>query len=696
MRKLWRPSKPTKRTAPDPTVRLKARIARLLERLATAEGTLEAIHLGHVDALVVQGPDGDQIFTLEGADHRYRQLVETMNEGALLLDVEGIIVYANARFAQLVKTPLDALIGTQFRRFVPEAWLRMVEALLKARGGSNAEVELLAGLRARVPVYISSTAGWDVDMQLTYLMATDLTHQRRSQETIAAERLATLIVDQAAEGIVVCDLTGKVIRASNAAHRVAGENPLLRQFADVFRLRTADDADVAPTIVASALRGEVTSGLEVTLNHHADAETTLLLSAGPILAAEGAPLGCVLSFVDVTDRKRVAQERQVLLEGADAARIAAETANIAKDEFLAMLGHELRNPLAPILTAVALMRIKAGDVFERERGIIERQVHHVVSLVEDLLDVSRITQGKVKLECAPIELALIVSRAIELASPLLEARGHRLAVDVPEGLVIDADATRMCQVVTNLLTNAAKFTEHGGDIAVTGTTGTGSGGGPEIVLTVRDSGIGIAPALLANVFETFVQGSRSSARSEGGLGLGLAIVRSLVLLHGGLVSGRSGGPGKGSEFELRLPPSLRSRSGAQQPVAQPHVESAVRPRRVLVVDDNEDGANLLSEALSALGHTTRVAHDGPSALSLAATFRPEIALLDIGLPVMDGYELARRLRTSDTAVPGLRLLAMTGYGQESDRRSAREAGFDDHMTKPIDFNALAALIERTA
>src|SRR5687767_3074168 len=360
---------------PDSSALLKAKIARLEERLATAEGTLEAIRLGHVDALVVQGPDGDQVFTLEGADHRYRQLVETMNEGALLLDAYGVIVYANARFAQMVKTPLDALIGTQFRRYVPEAWLRMVEALLKAPGGANAEVELLAAPLARVPVYISSTAGWDADMQLTYLMATDLTDQRRNQETVAAERLATLIVDQAAEGIVVCDLTGKVIRASNAAHRVAGENPLLRQFADVFRLRTAEDADVAPTVVASALRGEVTSGLEVTLNHHADAETTLLLSAGPILAAEGAPLGCVLSFVDVTDRIRVAQERQVLLEGADAARIAAETANIAKDEFLAMLGHELRNPLAPILTAVALMRIKAGDVFERERGIIERQVH---------------------------------------------------------------------------------------------------------------------------------------------------------------------------------------------------------------------------------------------------------------------------------------------------------------------------------
>jgi PAS domain S-box-containing protein len=673
----------------DPTIRLKAKIQALQVRLHEAESTLEAIRLGHVDALIVQGPDGEQVFTLEGADHRYRVLVETMNEGALLLDRSGTIVYANARFAALMKTPLEKLIGKQIRDSMPGTWHPMLEAMLTGPGGASAkaEIELVASDRVRIPVYLSATASWDAEDRLIYVIATDLSEQKRSQEAVGAERLATLIVEQAAEGIVVCDTSGKVIRASKAAHRAAGENPLLRPFVEVFRLRTTEDADAGATIVRSALSGETTNGLEVTLRRADGAVISLLLSAGPILAGDGASLGCVLSFVDNTDQRRASEERLRLLQGADIARIEAVTANVAKDEFLAMLGHELRNPLAPILTALELMRLRAGNAFLREREIIERQVKHVVILVEDLLDVSRITQGKVKLERSPIEIAKIAKQAVELASPLIEERGHTLTVEVPGDLTVDVDENRMCQVIANLLTNAAKYTQRGGRIRL-----WGAQDGEEIVLTVHDNGIGIDPSLLPNVFETFVQGQRTSERSEGGLGLGLAIVRSLVTLHGGVVTARSAGLGSGSEFELRLPRSLLATPSAP-PATSKLIVPTVGRKRVLIVDDNQDAADLLAEMLGGLGHVTRVAYDGPAALKVATTFAFDVGFLDIGLPGMDGYELAGRLR-GETEGARQWLVALTGYGQGSDRQRSTEAGFDEHLVKPIALRTIVSVLDR--
>jgi signal transduction histidine kinase/DNA-binding response OmpR family regulator len=415
-------------------------------------------------------------------------------------------------------------------------------------------------------------------------------------------------------------------------------------------------------------------------------------SAQP-LRDKGEVAGVIVVATEVTEQ--VLARRRV-----DALRTAAEQANRAKDEFMAMLGHELRNPLAPILTALHLMRLRAGGVAERERTVIERQVNHLTRLVDDLLDVSRITRGKVQLHRKPIEIAEVVAKAIEMASPLLEQRRHHLEVSVPpRGLVVNADLTRLSQVVANLLTNAAKYTDPGGNIVIEAAregreARDGALGGAQVVLRVRDDGIGIAGEMLPHVFETFVQERQAIDRSQGGLGLGLAIVKSLTALHGGQVEAHSAGVGRGSEFTLRLPSEHAAPAPAWLPGSAAEV-SIPRARRdglrILVVDDNEDAATLLADALDLLGHETRIAHDSPRAIHAVKDFTPDVAFLDIGLPVMDGYELGRRLR-EEAGLEKLRLVAVSGYGQESDLRRSQEAGFQDHLVKPVAQSKLESVL----
>jgi PAS domain S-box-containing protein len=385
---------------------------------------------------------------------------------------------------------------------------------------------------------------------------------------------------------------------------------------------------------------------------------------------------------------REAAERQKHL--IDKLRVAAESANRAKDEFLAMFGHELRNPLSPIVTALQLMKLQGADEkTERARTVIERQVNHLIRLVDDLLDVSRIARGKVELKCELVDMADIVGKAIEMASPMLEQRAHALRVDVPRNVLhVDGDPTRLSQVVSNLVTNAAKYTPPGGQISIGAEPLEG-----QVVLRVRDSGIGIPPDVLPNIFDLFVQERQAIDRSQGGLGLGLTIVRNLVERHGGSVSAHSEGVGRGSEFIVRLPKARQTRAEASAD-AGPAATSAARrcgpgTPRILVVDDNEDAAEMLAEALEQKGYPTRVAHDAPTALRLAAEFSPEIAFLDLGLPVMDGYELAAHLRALP-ALAGLRLIALTGYGQDSDRQRTRQAGFHDHLVKPVGIDDIEA------
>jgi PAS domain S-box-containing protein len=370
------------------------------------------------------------------------------------------------------------------------------------------------------------------------------------------------------------------------------------------------------------------------------------------------------------------------------ARREAEAANRAKDEFLAMLGHELRNPLAPILTALQLMSIRdAAETTAKERAVIDRQVRHLMRLVDDLLDVSRIAKGKIDLSRERVELSRIVAQAVEMASPLLEERRHNLILSVPRsGLMVHGDVTRLSQVVQNLLTNAAKYTEPGGQIRIDARPVAES-----IELVVQDSGVGIPADMLPHVFDLFVQGQQTADRSKGGLGLGLTLVRTLVGLHGGTVEAHSEGPGHGSRFIVRLPATVAHAVPARPPgnAASP----STRPRgiRALVVDDNQDAASMLTEAMRSLGYDTRVAFDGLSALDLATRFEPHVILLDLGLPVMDGYELADRLRGADVSAL---FIAVTGYGQEADRSRSRAAGFVGHFVKPVDLDELKHFLAR--
>jgi PAS domain S-box-containing protein len=363
-----------------------------------------------------------------------------------------------------------------------------------------------------------------------------------------------------------------------------------------------------------------------------------------------------------------------------------------KDEFLSMLAHELRNPLAPILTAAELIRLAItgrADLpdLERYQGVIARQVHNLARLVDDLLDVSRITRGNVTLRKQPVDLAAIVAGAVDAARPSIDQHGHALRVELPaEPLRILADATRCEQVLVNLLNNAAKFTDRGGNITL-----SAERRGGEVVLRVRDDGMGISPELLPRVFDLFVQGERTLERAQGGLGIGLTLVKSLVEMHGGAVEARSEGAGRGSEMVIRLPLlSPREVASISDPVERPASAPPPSGRRVLIVDDNTDTAQMLTDLVSLWGHDAARASSGEDALRLAEAFQPHVVLMDIGLPGMDGYEVARRLRRGGGAEP--LLVGITGYGQASDRSRAREAGFDHYLTKPPDPVALQDLL----
>ena len=397
---------------------------------------------------------------------------------------------------------------------------------------------------------------------------------------------------------------------------------------------------------------------------------------------------------DLDDRDRAILDQLVHI-----ASVAIENAQLyeelrandhSKDQFLAMLAHELRNPLAAISNAVAVGR--QSDRLEHSAwsiDVIDRQVHRLTRLIDDLLDVSRITQGKIRLRRESVDLAAIASAAIEAVRPLIAQRHHTLESRIPPAKFwLDGDATRLEQIFTNLLTNAAKYTRSGGLIRL-----TIARDGTEIVVCVKDSGIGISPDLRPRVFDLFTQGDRSLSRSEGGLGIGLTLVKSLTELHGGSVSVTSTGLNAGSEFTVRFPAVVQPLNAPQNGHAGHRARAPHRPVRILIVDDNADLALGLARLLKQAGHVVKAANDGPSAIESARAFSPEAVLLDLGLPAMDGFEVASHLR-SQLGSSSVILVAISGYGQEEDRRRSLEAGFNFHLVKPIDLDALHQIIDR--
>lgn len=398
----------------------------------------------------------------------------------------------------------------------------------------------------------------------------------------------------------------------------------------------------------------------------------------PIRDASGTVVGVFVEGSDVTDRTRAMRELQM--------------SDRRKDEFLAMLAHELRNPLSPISSAAQLLRIgrPTPDLVQRASEIISRQVGHMTRLVDDLLDVSRVTRGLITLDQEVLDVDQVVATAVEQVRPQLQAQRHRLTVaTATEPVRVHGDRTRIVQVIANILGNAAKFTPPGGDVAL------GIAIDPDTVeISVRDSGIGIEPDVLPYVFDLFSQGERTPDRSQGGLGLGLALVRSLVALHGGSVEARSDGPGTGSEIIVRLPRLHGEPAGRDEALAPPAptVEGALR---VLVVDDNADAAHTLAALLEVAGHDVTIAGDAHRALELARRVRPQVMVLDIGLPDLDGCALARQFRGMPETRDAL-LVALTGYGQPSDRARSEEAGFDHHLVKPADMMKVNGILEAYA
>ncbi|HEY0137630.1 MAG TPA: ATP-binding protein [Nannocystis sp.] len=663
---------------------LRGEIEELRRQLAEARETSRAIQAGEVDAVVVIEDELPRVLMLDSADKPYQLLVERMHQAAATLTLEGALLYCNQAFARLVRVPLERLRGRHMRDLIDARSRPLFDVLLRDALAASVEAEVV--LRrddgSWVPLFLGVNALHEGVGDVCLLVA-DLTEQKRRERLVADSAMARSVLEQVAEAVIVCDTAGTVVRASRTAHELCGINPILKPFDEVFALtRPASQAAEDPVDVGAVWRGVSLHGQEFCFHRPGGARAELLLNAGPLVAAGGETLGAVITLTDITPLRQTQDElhrRTAALQEAD----------VRKDEFLAMLAHELRNPLAPIRASLEIMTLRGLDdpMLRKCRDVIERQTHQLTRLVDDLLEVSRIRTGKIQLRTERVGLAVAVSRGIETSRPVVDARRHQLAVSIPEAPIwVRADLTRIAQVVGNLVNNAAKYTEQGGEISVRVEVE-----GELAVIRVRDSGIGIPQAMLATVFDLFTQVSGAIDRSQGGLGIGLALVKQLVVMHGGEVEARSEGPGSGTEFIVRLPLWQEEPTGARVVVPDAPAASGKR-RRVLVVDDNKDAVDILADLLALLGHDVRTACDGPSAITAAAEFLPEIILCDIGLPLMDGYEVVAELRARP-AFARTRFIALTGYGRDEDRQRSHAAGFHAHLVKPFDLVKLAVLLD---
>ena len=514
--------------------------------------------------------------------------------------------------------------------------------------------------------------------------------KRGAEQLEIARDAAESIVEAVWQPLVVLDDGLRLIRANQAFYqtfRLQVDQVIGRPLADLF-----DGSWNDPTLIdrlGTVLPEQADlRNLELENEFGAIGRRTFRLNARPIHFGGDGTAAILLAMEDVTEARREADRQQALLRE-QAARVEAERSNQRKDEFLAMLAHELRNPLSPILNALLLLRSPDPDPRDLEWGVavMERQVRHMARLIDDLLDVSRVMRGGIELRRERVDLVRSLRHAVDGVRSLIETRRHTLELDLPQGPIdLMLDPVRIEQVLTNLLNNAAKYTPEGGQIRLSAAVE-----GSEVVVRVRDNGYGIAPEQLREVFDLFMQVDRTLERSLGGLGIGLTLVKTLVELHGGSVEAHSEGRGLGSEFIIRFPLDVRASTPAS---ASTDDGGPGASRRVLIVDDNRDAARSLALLLKRYGHIVETADDGPSGLEAARSFAPEVALLDIGLPGMDGHELARRLR-DDEALRDIVLVALTGYGTEGDRLEALDAGFDAHATKPVDLDRLREIIQTT-
>ncbi len=664
------------------------------------------------------------------SEEKLRQLADAMPQIVWTATPEGNIDYLNQRWHEFTGLPNSVgnqgwsqILHPNDAQAASERW----QASLST--GTPFEMELRL-LDSRPQAYrwhlIRTVAAHDERGNVTrwYGTSTDIHEQKLAEESSryladasaalasvvdyesTLQKVATLAVPHFADwsAVDVRDPNGSVRRLA-VAHQDDDKIALVRQLMQEY----PPDPE-ATTGAAGVLRSgkpEIISEINDELLAQAakdDRHLHLLRSLGlksyicvPLIVS-GSPLGVLTFATAESGRKYTERDVALAMDLARRASVAVENTQLyqalretdrRKDEFLATLAHELRNPLAPIRNAIEILKLPRVDdeTIARSLELMERQIHHLVRLVDDLMDVSRVMRGKIELRNEQVELASVVARAVESVQPLADAQGHQLSIRLPgESLLIDADPIRLAQVVGNLLTNAIKYTKSNGRISV-----SGAREGADAVLTIRDNGIGIDPHMLPRVFDLFMQADNTATRSQGGLGIGLTLVRNLVEMHNGSVEARSGGLGKGSEFVVRLPLS-KVQGDRILPASKPKARAIQSSgRRLLVVDDNQDAATTLAMLLELQGHEVKVANSGRIALEIAKEFIPDAVFMDIGMPEMDGYELARRIRQQ----PGFEkvvLAALTGWGQQEDRRRTAEAGFDHHFVKPPEPIAIQNLI----
>ncbi len=551
---------------------------------------------------------------------------------------------------------------------------RAERALLEERAAASRA----SARTALATTLVALALGLGLVALVIWLLARNLAVRQRAADVLHAERERfRTTLTSIGDAVMVTDVRGRVTLLNPAAQALTrwDGDAIGRPIEEVFRILNEETRDPVENPVTKVLREGAVVGLanHTVLIGRDGREIPIDDSGAPIHDGRGRLAGVVLVFRDITERR--AGERALL----DNDR--------RKDEFLAMLAHELRNPLAPIRNAAHTLGLLGNpdDRVQWVAGVIERQVGLMTRLVDDLLDVSRITSGKIALQREPVAIGAVIAQAVETARPPAESRKETLEVEVaPDVGWVDGDQARLVQAVGNLLDNAIKYTEEGGRIRL-----RAHARGDEVVIAVRDTGVGIPADLLPHVFDLFTQADRSLERRQGGLGIGLTLVRRLVEMHGGRVEAASEGPGHGSEFTIRLP---RLALDAPAPAPAPAPARPPGPaRRVLVVDDQPDSTDSLALLLRLRGHEVRIASDGSSALEEFARYRPEVVFLDLGLPGMSGYDVARRVRAMPEA-RDVRLVALTGYGTEADRERTRAAGFDVHLAKPVDPLAVESLL----
>ena len=631
---------------------------------------------------------------LADRDRELSDFLENALEGLLKVSPDGTLFWVNRAGLKLLGRSDAECIGRSMEDFHldPEDGRESLRRLASGETLRNHAAALLRADGSVRHVRITANAQWDAGRLIhSRWYIRDDTHERLAES--ARAHLAA-IVESSDDAIVSKTLEGIVRSWNRAAERLFGYTAEEAVGQPITLIIPAERVQEERTILEKLRRGERIEHFETVRIAKSGRRIDVALTISPIRNAAGVIVGASKIARDISERKASEQAQERTIGELRRAEDALREADRRKDEFLAVLAHELRNPLAPIRYAVAWAkkerRGEAGRL--QAQAIIERQVEHMSRLLDDLLDVSRITRGTLLLRCSSVELSAALAAAREAARPLLEAKAHTLVLKLPEQPIrLVADPVRLAQILANLLVNSAKYTDTGGHIEVEARQQQG-----ELVVAVRDNGIGISPEMMPRLFTLFAQASPALERSEGGLGIGLSLVRGLVELHGGTITAHSPGIGQGAEFIVRLP--IGEPTGAElqsESLGLRASAPAATPLRVLVADDNRDSAASCAALLESSGHEVSIAYSGGEALELARRLEPNALLLDIGMPELNGYQLAQGIRRTSWGRAAM-LIAITGWGQEQDKRRAIEAGFDHHLTKPIDPASLEALLQRAA